>query len=113
MSCSITYSESFAKDLKCLAKHYRSIKQDYSRLLESLYDNPMQGNDLGRGLRKVRMAISAKGKGKRGGARVITYVVLVSAVDTEVKLLAIYDKSEKSNISDAEIMELRRANGIV
>lgn len=42
----------------------------------------------------------------------ITYNVLVATSDMEVKLLTIYDKSEKASISDAEIQELKEANGI-
>lgn len=62
MNCNITYSDRFGKELKRLAKKYRSIKQDYSNLLESLRSNPYQGADLGQGIRKVRMAVTAKGK---------------------------------------------------
>ena len=58
------------------------------------------------------MAITSKGKGKSGVAGVITYNVIVAAYDTQIKLLTIYDKSEKSTITDAEIQELLRANGI-
>lgn len=112
MNCKITYSVRFGKELKRLAKKYHSMKQDYSDLLESLRSNPTQGADLGQGIRKVRMAITAEGKGKSGGARVITYNVLVATSDMEVKLLTIYDKSEKASISDAEIQELKEANGI-
>lgn len=72
----------------------------------------MQEVGLGQGIRKVRMAITSKGKGKSGGARVITYNVIVAAYDTQIKLLTIYDKSEKSTITDAEIQELLQANDI-
>ena len=72
MSCRITTSEDFERRMKRLAKKYRSMKQDYALLLASLTENPFQGADLGQGLRKVRMAIASKGKGKSGGARVIT-----------------------------------------
>lgn len=73
----------------------------------------MQGVDLGRNLRKVRMAITAKGKGKSGGARVITYTLLVAEVDSALMLLTIYDKSEKENITDAELMEIMKENGLM
>lgn len=112
MSCRITVTDGFLRELKRLAKKYRSIKEDVEKLGTSLENNPTQGADLGNGIRKVRMAIASKGKGKSGGARVIIYTVLLVAADTEVKLLTIYDKSEKANITDAEIQELRRANGI-
>ena len=42
------------------------MKQDYARLLDDLRANPTMGTDLGHHLRKVRMAIASKGKGKRG-----------------------------------------------
>lgn len=112
MSCKIIVADDFARRLKHLAKRYRSIKDDYARLLESLHKNPAQGVDLGQGLRKIRMAITSKGRGKSGGARVITYTVLAATDDTVVRLLYIYDKSEKSNITDAEIQSLKKLNGI-
>lgn len=112
MNCRITVTNGFLKELKRLAKKYRSIKEDVAQLGKSLKATPTQGADLGNGIRKVRMAIASKGKGKSGGARVITYTVLLAATETEIKLLTIYDKSEKSNITDAEIQELRKANGI-
>ena len=46
------------------------------------------------------MAITSKGKGKSGGARVITHMY---AIGRKLFLLSIYDKSEKENISDDEI----------
>lgn len=55
-------------------------------------ENPQQGADLGKGLHKVRMSITSKGKGKNGGARVITLTTLISKTDTDVILLTIYDK---------------------
>lgn len=113
MSCNIRYSPRFAKDLKRLAKRYRSLKQDYANLIASLREDPMQGTDLGKNLRKVRMAISAKGKGKSGGARVITYTVLVEQSPTELLLLTIYDKSDKEDITDSELIEIMRSNGLL
>ena len=46
---------------------------DYDAFLTGLEQYPYQGTSLGKGVRKVRMAITSKGKGKSGGARVITY----------------------------------------
>ena len=57
---------------------------------------------LGRGVRKIRMAIGSKGKGKSGGACVLTLTVLVSE-DADVTLLTIYDKDETDNVSDEYI----------
>lgn len=112
MNCKITYTPDFAKALKKLSKRYRSIKQDYSQLLKDLHSNPLMGVDLGHHLRKVRMSITSKGRGKSGGARVITYTVILTQIETEIKLITIYDKSDKENISDAELLEILRHNGI-
>ena len=107
MNYKIEATPDFRKGLKRLSKKYRSMKDDYAKLLDSLRDNPTQGADLGDGVRKVRMAIASKGKGKSGGARVITLTVLVTATDTDLWLLTIYDKSECEAISDQEIRRLR------
>ena len=64
------------------------------------------GTDLGNGVRKIRMAVKSKGKGKSGGMRVITFNVIIDRTDTEITLLSIYDKSEKESISDKEIKML-------
>ena len=64
------------------------------------------GVDLGGGLRKVRMAIKSKGRGKSHGARVITYLLLVSEDEGEINLLTIYDKAERESISREEIEEI-------
>lgn len=74
--------------------------------------NPYQGADLGHGLRKVRMAISAKGKGKSGGARVITLILAYSEEESEIGLLYIYDKSEQENLTDKELSDILRENGL-
>ena len=58
------------------------------------------------------MAITSKGKGKSGGARIITLTVLVSTTDTDLWLLTLYDKSERETITDSEIAELRRQEGL-
>ena len=108
MNCNITVSPQFIKELKRLSKRYKSIKEDVKILGNSLRENPLQGTDLGKGLRKVRMSISSKGKGKSGGARVITYTVILANIASEVKLLTIYDKSECDNISDRELQDLLR-----
>ena len=112
MSCRITYTPDFARQLKHLAKKYKSIKGDYAKLLSDLYANPLLGVELGHHLRKVCMSIASKGKGKSGGARVITYTVILAEIDTEIKLLTIYDKSERENLTDKELLDLMQKNGL-
>ena len=63
------------------------MKQDFGKFKDSLKEDPFQGVDLGGGLRKIRMAIDSKRKGKAGGARVITYTTLVDENTGEVWLI--------------------------
>ena len=111
MEYRIRTTKTFDKEIKRLRKRYASIAADYARLLDEIAQNPQLGTDLGRELRKVRMAIASKGKGKSGGARVITFSVIVSVDATEINLLYIYDKSERSSISQKELEELLVRNG--
>jgi mRNA-degrading endonuclease RelE of RelBE toxin-antitoxin system len=93
----------FEKELKHLAKKYPSLKNEYLELLISLKEKPDQGTSLGNNCYKIRLSIASKGKGKSGGARVITCVKIV---ETVVYLLTIFDKSEQENIPDKDLKEL-------
>lgn len=99
MIVKIIPSAEFDRQFKRLAKKYKSLLDDYLSFSKDLKSNPFQGSDLGGGVRKIRMAIASKGKGKSGGARVLTLAVLVNS-DTDVTLLTIYDKNEIENVSD-------------
>ncbi len=104
MSYNVKTIPKFEKELKRLAKKHASLKVEYIQLIESLKENPVQRySPLGNECFKIRIGISSKGKGKSGGARVITYVQIVQ---TTVYLLTIFDKSEKENIPDKELQEL-------
>lgn len=96
-------TNNFDKQARKLSKRYNSILADIELLRSSLSENPFQGDGLGNDLYKVRMAITSKGKGKSGGARVIT---LVKVTDEMVVLAAIYDKSDMDSISDKELKRL-------
>ena len=112
MNYKIIVKPSFEREAKWLAKHYASFKKDYAALLDELERNPTAGTDLGGGLRKIRMRIASKGKGKSGGARVITFTVVVAVEETEINLLYIYDKAERESVSAHEIEALLRKNGL-
>lgn len=103
MSYNIIAVPAFRNKLKKLAKKYHSLKTDLANLFESLEKNPIQGTSLGKNCYKIRLAVSSKGKGKRGGARLITNFVIA---DETVYLLSIYDKSDKENLTDKELDEL-------
>ena len=100
MSYNIIAVPNFRKELKALAKKYRSLKTDLAELFETLEENPTQGVNIGENCFKIRIAISSKGKGKSGGARIITNIVIS---DTTVYLLSIYDKLEKENLTNKEL----------
>lgn len=88
------------------------MKQDLATFVKELLQNPEIGTDLGNGFRKIRLAITSKGKGKRGGARVITLNLILSADETEIGLFYICDKSERISITDAELKALRLKCGV-
>jgi hypothetical protein len=51
------------------------LKKEFGALLEALNVNPTLGTPIGNNCYKIRLAIASKGKGKSGGARIITYVL--------------------------------------
>ena len=113
MNYEIVRTDDFDREVKRLSKKYRSFLDDLENFQKELLENPTMGDNLGNNVRKVRMAITSKGKGKSGGARVITCNVLVNFENAEIYLLAIYDKSEQQSISKEEVARLRAINGIV
>ena len=101
----IRISEDFRIAFKRLKKRHKSLETDFEQLLTSLLLNPMQGVELEGGARKVRLAITSKGRGKSGGARVIIRVRIVA---DELQLLYIYDKADFNNINDAYLRDVMR-----
>ena len=93
----------FRRQAKKLIKKYPSLKNELAELGNQLSTDPTTGTALGNNCYKIRLAIDSKGKGKSGGARVITHFYI--AEDT-IFLLSIYDKSDQENISDSQIKEL-------
>lgn len=75
-----------------------------------LSENPTLGDLIPGtgGARKWR--IPAKGKGKRGGGRVVSFY---AADDVPVFLLEVFTKGEKINLSQAERNELRKLLGAI
>ncbi|MCF2504198.1 type II toxin-antitoxin system RelE/ParE family toxin [Dyadobacter sp. CY107] len=106
MNYELIVSTHFKKELKRLAKKYASLKEDVFELGESLADNPAQGSPIGKNCFKIRLGIKSKGRGKSGGARVITCVF---TLQEEVVLLSIYGKAEKENINAKELEDLLNA----
>ncbi len=103
MSYRVDTTPNFEKEAKRLIKKYKSLKTEILSLIESLEEAPEQGTHLGDNIYKIRLAVKSKGKGKRGGTRVMTKVKIVDQV---VYMLSIYSKGEKDDISDKEIQDL-------
>jgi hypothetical protein len=103
MSYNVKSIAVFEKQAKRLIKKYASLKKELLKLINELKENPEHGTAIGKNCFKIRIAIASKGKGKSGGARIITNFIIT---DNTVFLLSIYDKSEKENITDKELEEL-------
>ena len=103
MSYNILPTSKFSKEIKRLIKKFPSLKSEFANLISLLSENPTTGTSLGENCFKIRIAIASKNKGKSGGARIITYLMLK---DKSVFLLTIYDKAEKQNVTEKELKEM-------
>jgi len=108
MSYDVQYSDAFKRGAKALTKKYPSLKQDLANFLIELAENPEIGTHLGHNMYKVRMAIASKGKGKSGGARVITCIVYKRE---QILLAEIYDKGDYSTVDEQKILKNLKAEG--
>lgn len=106
----IKVTETFKKSVKPLVKRYRSFRKDFETLLDNLDNNPNLGIDLGNGYRKVRMSIVSKGKGKSGGARVITLNMVER--NNCLYLIYAYDKSDAENVNIDVIKDIAAEMGL-
>jgi len=109
----IKITSNFKKEAKPLLKRYKSLVAELENLEAELNKNPTLGTPLGNNTFKIRIKISSKGKGKSGGARVISYletelIANLEELETEtiVNLISIYDKSETASISNRELQRL-------
>lgn len=112
MNFEIITSDYFDAEIKKLAKRYRGLADDLREFQEGLKENPLQGTEIAPNVRKIRMTITAKGRGKSGGARVITFNALVSEKESTIALLLIYDKSDASNIKMNIVKEIIKDLGL-
>jgi len=103
MSFNVKTISVFERQTKRLVKKYPSLKKEIQELIKELKEVPEKGTSIGHNCYKIRIAIASKGRGKSGGARVITHMIFKN--DT-VYLLTIYDKSDIANLTDNEILEL-------
>ncbi len=103
MNFNVIPSDKFKKEAKRLIKKFPSLKSELAELSAILMAHPDSGTSLGNDTYKIRIAVKSKGKGKSGGARVITYLV---TEQQEVYLLTIYDKSDFDVIDDKILLTI-------
>jgi hypothetical protein len=103
MSYNVATIPNFDRELKRLVRKYPSLKVEITSLIEKLEKNPFIGTDLGNNVHKIRLSIQSKGTGKRGGARLITYIKIV---EESLYLLSIYNKGEQDSITSKKIEKL-------
>lgn len=95
----------FEEDPEFTERALRLIGDDgIFELQKFLHEQPDAGDMIpgSGGCRKLRW--SAKGRGKRGGSRVIYFWV---SADDRILLLDIYAKNESENLSQAKLKELK------
>jgi len=110
MAIIVVPTEGFIKDLKQISKKHKSILLDIAKLSTELKLNPTMGADLGQNVYKIRMAISGSNKGKSGGARVITYAVLIKEI---VYLSEIYLKNEHDTVDADVVIQRLKDSGLI
>jgi mRNA-degrading endonuclease RelE of RelBE toxin-antitoxin system len=64
-------TDEFEREFKRLKRKYRSLPDDIKQCQAEIERNPRTGVDLGSNIRKIRLSIKSKGKGKSSGARII------------------------------------------
>ena len=72
-------------------------------LRSELHQDAKSGTELGNNCYKIRIPNSSIPTGKSGGFRIITYYTIESDV---IRLLLIYSKRDRENITDKEIQEI-------
>ena len=103
MSYKVDTTDNFEREAKRLIKKYKSLKKEIKDLIDELEENPEKGTHIKNGVYKIRLAVKSKGKGKRGGMRVMTQIKIVKE---KVYMFSIFSKGEKNDISDKEIKRL-------
>ena len=106
MNWTINTVPDFDREVKRLAKKYKSLRNDLLQFQEELKKNPFTGVEILPGVRKIRLAITSKGKGKSGGARIIYFIAVSDTENGDIILLYLYDKSESPNIQTDYLKKL-------
>ena len=99
---SISFTLEFKRNLRALAKKYRSIRSDIQPIIDQLNTGILPGDQVpGVSLTifKVRIQNSDIQKGKRSGYRCIYYL----KTRNDIILITVYSKSEQSDVTATRI----------
>ncbi|MCC5633639.1 type II toxin-antitoxin system RelE/ParE family toxin [Nostoc sphaeroides CHAB 2801] len=95
----------FNRNLRTLAKKYRSIRNDIQPVIEQLERGELPGDQIsgiGYAVFKLRVRNRDVQKGKSGGYRLIYYIKTAMGII----LLTIYTKSEQADIAADDIRSI-------
>lgn len=101
----VQFTDKFKRNLRALAKKYRSIRKDIQPIIAQLEAGELPGDrivGIDYAIQKVRVRNSDIQKGKSGGYRVIYYI----KTNTNIILITIYSKLEREDISTKEIKQI-------
>jgi mRNA-degrading endonuclease RelE of RelBE toxin-antitoxin system len=109
-SVTISFTLEFKRNMRVLAKKYRSIRSDIQPLIDRLQSGDFPGDQVpGVNLTifKVRLQNSDIQKGKRSGYRCIYYL----KTDSNIILVTIYSKTEQADITSVRIRSILHEMG--
>ena len=102
----VRFTTNSLRDLKKLKKKYKKIEKDIGLVVDQLSNNNITGDRIQNAqllnVYKIRAKNSSAGKGKSGGFRIIYYLKLAN----EIYILSIYSKSQKTDCSMAELIDV-------
>ena len=101
----VSFTPEFKRNVRQLAKKYRSIKSDVQPVIEQLETGQTPGDHIPRThypVFKVRIKNTDLKKGKRSGYRMIYYL----KSQESVVLITIYSKTEQGDISSNTIRRI-------
>ncbi|NMG56935.1 type II toxin-antitoxin system RelE/ParE family toxin [Geitlerinema sp. P-1104] len=101
----VLVSDRFIREIRQLAKRYRGIRLDVQPIIDQLEAGELPGDQIpgiDYTLFKVRVQNRDARRGKRGGYRIIYYL----KTERQRLLVTIYSKSDKSDISTAQVCEI-------
>lgn len=105
VTLNIEYTSEFKRNLRALAKKYRSIRPDLESFIKNLKSGAVPGDQVkgvGHTIYKARIKNSDIQKGKRAGYRLIYWI----KAPGNIILVTIYSKLDQNDISPKQIRQI-------